>query len=343
MTIVTLGIDLGKTICSIAGMDQAGAVVLRKRVQRFRLMKFLAGLPPCVVAMEACGGAHHIARFCQDLGHEPRLMSPLYVRPYVKVHKNDDRDAEAIAEAATRPTMRFVTVKSAGQLDLQALHRARERLIHSRTRLINQARAFLMERNLRIGQGRYVFQRTIRLILAENHEDISPRVHDLIAEMVVELDEINSRVAAFDMEIKKLVQTDPAMKRLVEIPGVGPMIASALVAAIGDGQTFAKGRDLSAWLGLVPRQVSTGGKAKLIGISKRGNPYLRKLFIHGARTVLHLIKDRTTPLAQWIDKLKERRHSNVAVVAMANKLARIAWAVLTKNVRFDQAALLGFK
>lgn len=341
MTIATLGIDLGKTSCSIAGLDKTGKVILRRRVQRFRLLKFISGLSPCVVAMEACGGAHHVARFCQETGHDPRLMSPLYVRPYVKVHKNDDRDAEAIAEAATRPTMSFVTVKSAEQLDLQALHRARERLIHGRTRLINQARAFLMERNIRIGVGRHVFQRTIRQLLTESPDDISLRIHNLIADMIVELDEINRRVAAFDAEIKELAKRDPAMKRLSEIPGIGPMIASALVAAIGDGSAFTKGRDLSAWLGLVPRQVSTGGKAKLIGISKRGNPYLRKLFIHGARTVLHLIKDRTTPLARWVDQLMQRCHGNVAAVAMANKLARIAWAVLTKNERFNQAALLG--
>lgn len=314
---------------------------MRRRIQRFRLLNFLSGLPPCVVAMEACGGAHHVARSCQEFGHEPRLMSPLYVRPYVKVHKNDDRDAEAVAEAATRPTMRFVTVKSDGQLDLQALHRGRERLIHNRTRLINQARGFLMERGIRVGQGRHVFQRALCRILEESHMDISSRIQTLLTDMADELDDLNSRIAAFDCEIKALSQRDPAMKRLTEIPGVGPMIARALVAAIGDGEAFAKGRDLSAWLGLVPRQVTTGGKAKLIGISKRGNSYLRKLFIHGARAVLHLIKDRTTPLAHWIDQLKMRSHGNVAAVAMANKLVRIAWAVLTKNQRFNQAALLG--
>jgi transposase len=237
--------------------------------------------------------------------------------------------------------MSFVAVKTAKQLDLQALHRARERLIHSRTRLINQARALLMERDIRIGQGRYVFQRSLRAFLTGGSKEVSPRIHALIADMTTELEELNGRIAAFDSEIKKLAQKDPAMRRLTEIPGIGPMIASALVAAVGDGQAFAKGRDLSAWLGLVPRQVSTGGKARLIGISKRGNTYLRKLFIHGARTVLHLIKDRTTPLASWIDELKQRRHGNVAVVAMANKLARIAWAVLTKNESFRQAALLG--
>lgn len=341
MDIVTLGVDLGKNICSVAGLDGTGAVVMRRRVRRYRLPAFLAEIPPCVVAMEACGGAHHVARHCKNVGHETRLMSPLYVRPYVKLHKNDDRDAEAIAEAATRPTMSFVTVKTADQLDLQALHRARERLIQNRTRLINQARAFLMERGIHIAQGRHVFQRALRSFLDVGAEDVSPRIHALIADMATELEELNRRVAAFDAEIRKLAQGDPAMKRLSEIPGIGPMIASALVAAVGDGRSFARGRDLSAWLGLVPRQVSTGGKSKLIGISKHGNSYLRKLLIHGARTVLHLLKDRTSPLARWVDQLKERCHGNVAVVAMANKLARIAWAVLTKGERFRPAAMVG--
>ena len=339
MEIVTLGVDLGKNVCSVAGLDETGKVVLRRRVRRYRLLSFLSGLEPCTVAMEACGGAHPVARHCQVLGHEVRLMSPLYVQPYVKVHRTDDRDAEAIAEAATRPTMRFVSVKTAEQLDLQALHRAR--LIHSRTRLINQARAFLMERGVRIGQGRHVFQHALQQIVAEGEVDIGPRILALIRDMAAELGDLNKRIAAFDAEIKELARSGPDMKRLAEIPGVGPIIASALVAAVGDGKTFGRGRDLSAWLGLVPRQVSTGGKAKLIGISKRGNRYLRKLFIHGARTVLHLVKDRSTPLARWIDQLKPRRHGNVAVVAMASKLARIAWAAPTRKERYDQAALLG--
>lgn len=341
MDIAVLGIDLGKTVCSVAGLDESGAVVLRRRIQRFRLLGFLAGLPPCLVAMEACGGAHHVGRFCLRNGHEPRLMSPLYVRPYVKVHKNDDRDAEAIAEAATRPTMSFVSVKTAAQLDLQALHRARERLVHNRTRLINQARGFLMERDVRIGTGRHVFQRALAQLVAENDSGLSPSMIRVLSEMADELVAINDRVAVLDAEIKAHAHADADMSRLMEIPGVGPTIASALVAAIGDGSSFAKARDLSAWLGLVPRQITTGGKAKLIGISKHGNKYLRKLFIHGARTVLHLVKDRTSPLARWVDGLKDRAHVNVAGVAMANKLARIAWAVLTKGERYRSAALVG--
>lgn len=339
MEIAVLGIDLGKTVCSVAGVDGTGAVVMRKRVQRFRLLDFLAQLPPCVVANEACGAAHHVGRFCLQFGHEPRLMSPLYVRPYVKVHKNDDRDAEGIAEAVTRPTMSFVQIKSEEQLDLQALHRARERLVQDRTRLINQARGFLMERGIRPAQGRHVFQKFLTRLVEDHKDDLTPRIMALLADMAAELGTINEKVAALDREIKSVAGADQDMRRMMETPGVGPTIATALVAAVGNGKTFGKGRDLAAWLGLVPRQVTTGGKAKLIGISKHGNTYLRKLFIHGARTVLRLVKDRSTTLANWIDGLKVRMHVNVAAVAMANKLARIAWAVLTTGERYRSAAV----
>lgn len=339
MDIAVLGIDLGKTTCSVAGLDAHGTVVLRKRVQRHRLLDFLAQLAPCIVAMEACGGAHHVGHFCVEHGHEPRLMSPLYVRPYVKVHKTDDRDAEAIAEASTRPTMPFVTLKSLEQLDLQALHRARERLVQNRTRLVNQARGFLMERGIRIGTGRHVFQRELRRLLDDDAQCLMPGMVHMLSEMAVELDQVNDRIADLDAQVRTHARRDADMQRLMEIPGVGPTIATALVAAIGDGSSFNKARDLSAWLGLVPRQITTGGKARLIGISKHGNSYLRKLFIHGARTVLHLVRDRSTPLARWVDALKERAHANVAGVAMANKLARIAWAVLTKGERYRPQVL----
>ena len=341
MEIAVLGIDLGKTVCSVAGLDGSGAVVFRKRIQRFRLLDFLAKLPTCVVAMEACGGAHHIGRFCLEQGHEPRLMSPLYVRPYVKVHKNDDRDAEAIAEAATRPTMSFVGIKSEEQLDLQALHRLRERLVHNRTRLINQARGFLMERGIRIGSGRHVFQKALVKLADHAEGDLSGRMFEMFEGMAAELSALNEQVAGLDAEIKSVARKNEDMCRLMEIPGIGPTIATALVAAVGRGESFGKGRDLAAWLGLVPRQITTGGKAKLIGISKHGNGYIRKLFIHGARTVLHLVRDRSAPITKWVDGLKERAHVNVAAVAMANKLARIAWAVLTKGERYRASALAG--
>ncbi|WP_420337095.1 IS110 family transposase [Roseibium sp.] len=229
MDITVLGIDLGKSVCSLAGLDASGAVVFRKRLQRFRLLD-LAELPSCIVAMEACGGAHHIGRFCLEHGHEPRLMSPLYVRPYVKVHKNDDRDAEAIAEAATRPTMSFVAIKSEEQLDLQALRDARERLVSDRTRLINQGRGFLMERGTRVGTGRHVFQKGLTKLTTQGTVDLSPRIVLMLSDMASDLGEINRRVAAIDAEIKSLAKTDADMQRLMEIPSVGPTIASALVA-----------------------------------------------------------------------------------------------------------------
>ena len=268
-------------------------------------------------------------------------MSPLYVRPYVKVHKNDDRDAEAIAETATRPTMFFFSIKSEVQLDLQALHRVRERLVNNRTRLINQGRGFLMERGIRAGTGRHTFQKELARLMGEGSADLSARIVLMLWDMACELNAINHRVAAIDAEIKALAKADADMRRLMETPGVGPTIASALVAAVGTGSSFGRARDLAAWLGLVPRQISTGGKAKLIGISKHGNRYLRKLFIHGARTVLHLVRDRTSPITRWAGGLKQRAHVNVAAVAMANKLARIAWAVLTKGERYRPSTLIG--
>ena len=268
-------------------------------------------------------------------------MSPLYVRPYVKVHETDDRDEEAIAEAATRPTMSFVAIKSEELLDLRALHRGRERLVSGRTRLINQSRSFLMERGIRVGTGRHVFQKELARLTAEGNDDLSYRMLVLSADMVSEMDVINNRFAAIDAEIKALARTDADMQWLMAIPGVGPTIATALVAAIGTGSSFGKGRNLAAWLDLVLRQITTGGKAKLIGISKHGNRYLRKLFIHGARTVPHPVRDRTSPVTAWVGRLKERSHVNVAAVAMANKLARLAWAVLTKGERYRPNALNG--
>lgn len=294
MGVDVLGIELGKTVCSLAGLDETGAVAYRKRRQRHWLPDFVKGLEPCIVVMEACGGAHHIDRFCLQHGHEPRLMSPLYVRPYVKVHKNDDRDAEAIAEAATRPTMSCVAIKSEEQLDPQALHRARERLVTERTRPINQGRGLSMERGIRIGTGRHVFQKELVRLVATGTADLSHPILSMLSDMMAELVTINDRVEAIDTEIQALAEADADMQRLMEIPGVGPTIASVLVMAVGAGCSFAKERDLAAscckhaigvTLGLVPRQITAGGKAELIGISKHGNRYFRKSFIHGARTV----------------------------------------------------------
>jgi transposase len=300
---------------------------------------FTSTLPACVIAMEACCGAHHLGRLLASQGHIVRLMSPEYVRPYVKSHKNDDRDAEAIAEAATRPTMRFVELKSETQLDMQTLHRARDRLVGERTALINQLRAVLLERGRTVPQGRHKLEQyLVALPEPETDTSLTPRIRQLIEDMHAEWRELDRRIAAFDNEFATQARNDPAARRLATIPGIGVLNATALVAAIGNGQTFARGRDLAAWLGLVPRQVTTGGKPRLVGITKRGNKYLRKLLIHGARSVLPRLTNSGTPLGEWLRALMGRTHKNAAVVALANKLARIAWAVLRRDEDFKTAA-----
>jgi transposase len=331
MDIVTVGIDLGKNVCSMVGLDSAGRVVIRRRMKRDGVINFAKGLPSCVMAMEACCGAHHLGRVLAEQGHDVRLMSPEYVRPYVKAQKNDDRDAEAIAEAATRPTMRFVELKNQDQLDIQSLHRVRDRLVGERTALINQLRAILLERGLVAPQGRRKLQLRLNEWLAQQDLPVSPRIRQLIEDMQSEWAALDRRIEAFDREFSSQLRTNEAARRLATIPGIGVLNATALVAAVGDARTFARGRDLAAWLGLVPRQATTGGKPRLLGISKRGNRYLRKLLIHGARAVMPTLAKSATPLGAWLRSLLQRAHPNVAVVALANKLARIVWAVLNRG------------
>jgi transposase len=331
-----LGIDLGKNSCSVAGMDAAGGVVLRRRLTRDSLIRLLSKLPACVVAMEACCGAHHLGRVAVACGHKVRLMSPEYVRPYVKAQKNDDRDAEAIAEAATRPTMRFVPLKVEAQLDMQVLHRARERLVAERTALINQLRALLLERGIVLPQRRRALLAWIDTPAADGEPDpLSQRLRLLVTDMRAEWAELDRRIGAFDDEFANTARTDEARRRVATIPGIGPINATALVAAIGDARAFARARDLAAWLGLVPRQATTGGKPKLLGITKRGSRYLRKNLIHGARAVLPKLAATDTRLGQWLRALLTRTHKNAVVVALANKLARIVWAVLAHGDYYE--------
>ena len=299
------------------------------------MVALVSKMPACIVAMEACCGAHHLGRLFAAHGHDVRLMSPEYVRPYVKAQKNDDRDAEGIAEAATRPTMRFVEVKSEAQLDMQTLHRSRDRLVGERTALINQLRAILLERGLVVPQGkRKLEQYLIALMDEPDGRDLSPRIWVLVADMRTQWRELDRRIAAFDAEFVSWARENEDARRLASIPGVGVMISTALIAAIGRAESFTRGRDLAAWLGLVPRQSTTGGKPRLLGISKRGNKYLRKLLIHGARAALPHLAERDTPLGRWAKGLLGRAHQNIAVVALANKLARIAWAVLRRGESF---------
>lgn len=339
MQIAVLGIDLGKNSCSVVGLDSTGAVVKRRRMRPESIAAFAERLPSCLVAMEACCGAHHLGRLLLHQGHQVRLMSPEYVRPYVKSQKNDDRDAEAIAEAATRPTMRFVELKSEEQLDMQTVHRARDRLVGERTALINQLRAVLLERGITIPQGRRKLERHLALMMGEGGVGtLSPRMHALIEDMRAEWAELDRRITTFDDELAARARSDEAARRLATIPGIGVLNATALVAAIGSGAAFARGRDLAAWLGLVPRQITTGGRPRLVGITKRGNKYLRKLLIHGARAALPALASSATPLGSWLRALLGRIHKNAAVVALANKLARIAWGVLRHGKAFDAKA-----
>jgi transposase len=265
-------------------------------------------------------------------------MSPEYVRPYVKAQKNDELDAEAIAEAATRPTMRFVKLKSQAQSDVQALHRARERLVAERTALINHLRALLLERGIVVPQGRRKLEEELAVFADEEDSDaLSPRIRRLIEDLRSEWRALDERIAAFDAEFVGMARNDEATRRLMTIPGIGTINATALAAAVGDARTFRRGRDMAAWLGLVPRQMTTGGKPRLLGISKRGNRYLRKSLIHGARAVLPYLVERETPLGRWARGLLVRAHKNIVVVALANKLARIAWAVLAHGCTYEAA------
>lgn len=338
MQISILGIDIGKNSCSVVGVDECGAVVVRRTMRRETLIEFVEKLPTCVIAMEACCGAHHLGRLFTARGHEIRLMSPEYVRPYVKAQKNDDRDAEGIAEAASRPTMRFVELKSQEQLDVQTLHRVRSRLVAERTTLINQMRAILLERGLFFAAGRCKFERAVDTLLEERVSGLSERVHRLVAELRDEWKVLDTKIAALNAEFLSLVRDNLAVLRLTTIPGIGVLNATALIAAIGNANGFDRARDFGAWLGIVPRQFTTGGKPRLLGITKRGNVYLRTLLVHGARATMPTLSRSDTPLGQWLRGLLSRgMHRNVVIAALANKLARIAWAVLRKDCPFERA------
>ena len=336
MKIAVLGIDLGKNVCSLVGLDENGAVVMRRRVRRDLLVAHVGKLPPCIAGMEACCGAHHLGRLFAARGYDVRLMPPEYVRPYIKAQKNDDRDAEGIAEAATRPAMRFVEIKTEAQLDMQTLHRSRDRLVGERTALINQLRAVLLERGIVVPQGKRKLEHYVIDLMQEPEErTLSARMRMLVADMRAQWQELDRRIAAFEAEFVSYARESTEARCLMSIPGVGVITATALIAAIGKAETFKHGRDLAAWLGLVPRQSTTGGKPRLMGISKRGNTYLRKLLIHGARAALPHAAERDTPLGRWAKDLLARVHPNVAVVALANKLARISWAVLRTGQQFN--------
>lgn len=329
MQLHTIGIDLGKTVFHLVGLDQRGEVVVRKKFSRSQLLRFTSNVRVELVGMEACAGAHFLGRALREQGHEVRLIPAQYVKPYVKTNKSDFIDAEAIAEAVGRPTMRFVPIKTDDQMDLQSLHRVRQRWMVRRTAVVNQIRGLLLERGITIRKGRSHLEAALPTILENAELNLSAALRSLLAQLKVELDQLTLRLEETDTLIQQISQDNDACQRLDAIPGIGPLAATALIAAIGNGAAFRKGREFAAWVGLVPREHSTGGKQKLLGISKRGNVYLRTLFVHGARAVLQFQHKQSPGLKAWLAQLTSRVHFNVAVVALANKLARMAWAVLT--------------
>ena len=339
MHIASIGIDLGKTTFHLVALDDHSNIVIRKKVSRRQLLAYTANLPTSLVGMEACSGAHFIGAALRDQGHDVRLIPAQFVKPFLKSNKNDFLDAEAIAEAVARKNMRFVPIKTDDQLDLQALHRVRDRLVHRRTAVINQIRGFLLERGITFAKGPANLRRQMPSILEDAGQNLTGRMRNLLTHLWQEWKSLNSDVEGVSQEIDGIADQDAACQRLRRIPGVGPLVATATVAAIGNGAAFRKGREFAAWLGLIPRQHSTGGKARLLGISKRGNIYLRRMFIHGARAMLLRVKYDTGRLGQWARQLELRVPRNKAVVAVANKLARIAWAVLATGNEYRNLAV----
>ena len=333
--ITRVGIDLGKRVLHVTAVDASGRIVHRKRFGRVGLRSYLAKLPvPCEVALEACGSAHYWGRYAHALGHTARLMSPQFVLPYVKSNKNDANNADAIVEAAGRPSMRFVGVKPVASQHLQQLHRVRSLAVKDRTAHGNQIQGFLLEYGIALPKGLSAMPMRLNEVLEDGSNELPGEGRALVCDLAEELTRLDERVKAFDAQIEAISRQTPACKRLQQIPGVGPMTATALVAAVGDASHFRNGRELSAWLGLVPRQRSTGGKPVLLGISKRGDKYLRQLLIHGARSVLRCAGKHSDRRRKWAVEVEQRRGRNVAGVALANKNARTAWALLAKDTDF---------
>ena len=337
MQINTVGIDLAKNVFQVHGCDANGKAVVRKQLARRQLLSFVAQLPRCTVAMEACASAHYWAREIEKLGHQVRLITPRFVKPYVKANKNDASDAEAICEAASRPSMRFVAIKSAAQQDVQAVHRVRQQLVKARTSLANQVRGLLAEYGIVLGRGFAHLRRGLPVILEDQDNGLSGVMRELLAEIGERLRFIDDRLRQYDLTIQRLFRQDERCQRVAAVEGVGPVTATALVAAVGNATEFRSGRELAAYLGLVSRHRASGGRTVLLGISKRGDRYLRTLLIHGARAALYRIERRRGARAIWAARLKLRRGANVAAVALANKNARVLWALLSRGQSYQPA------
>jgi transposase len=330
-----VGIDLGKNWFHLIGINERGGIVLRKKLSRSQLLEFISTHTRCIFAMESCPGSQYWGRQCAEAGHTVQIIPAQFVKPYLKSNKNDFNDAHAIAEAASRDTMRCVPLKTPQQLELQAIHRVRQRFITERTAVVNQMRALLLENGIAVPVGRAIFARRLPELLEDAENGLSTRLRAL-------LDRLRSRWRALDIEIDEMTAllnehaNQSELCRLVRsVPGIGPIVSTALIAAVGNSQAFGRGRDMAAWLGLVPKQYSTGGKANLGGISKRGNSYLRQLLIQGAHALYtHMKRDRSA-LGRWLHELEARSHRHVAVVALANKIVRICWKVLSSGQNYQ--------
>ena len=336
VSVRTIGIDTGKNTFHLIGLDQQGTIVLREKLARGRIGRRLANASPCLIGIEAGMATHYVARELLALGHDVRQVPPAYAKPFRQGHKNDFRDAYAIAEAVLRPSTRCVPVKTDDQLDLQALHRVRSRLVGQRTAVINQIRSFLLERGIAVRQGPRFLRQQLPEILAKRIDVLSPRMIGIIEDLGGDWRRLDERIERVTEEIEQLAHGSESCRQLMTVPGIGPLIASAMVAAIANGAAFAKGRDFAAWLGLVPKQMSTGDRTILGHISKRGNRYLRTLFMQGARVILLRPANWARhSFGPWLTAAAKRLHHNVLATALANKLARIAWTVLAQRRNYE--------
>ncbi len=337
MNVTTVGLDLAKNVFHIVGLNAQGQEKMKKRLSRGQVLKYFANTPSCLIGMEACAGAHYFARELTQLGHEAKLIPPQYVKAYVRGQKNDTNDARAIAEAVRAPQMRFVAAKTVAQQDLQALARLREGTLRARTALANRLRGLLGEYGIVMAQGVNTLRRAVPDLLEDASNGLSERFRRLLAQGREQLTELDAHIEVLTTELKAAAQEDDRARRLQTIPGFGPIVASVFTGAVGDGSQYRRGREASAAVGLTPRQHSTGGKSRLLGISKRGDRYLRCLLVHGARSVVIAAKRKDDPLSRWINRLRETRGINKATVALANKLTRIGWAVLRNNAVYQPA------
>lgn len=336
--LAVVGVDIGKDVFHLVGFDRSGQVVLRRKIKRFALQETFDALPRCIVGMEACLSAHFVSRGLRKLGFEPRIIPAIYVKPFNKGQKNDYNDAEAIAEAALRPNLRAVPEKDQDQLDLQALHRVRSRLVSRRTATINQIRAFLIEQGITVRSGLRALNNSFEAILDQRQEEISPRMRRVLIGLRDDWRGLDERIDRISDEIKEISRSEENCMRIMSIPGVGPMISTAMVAAIGKGEAFDRGRDFAAWVGLVPQQFSTGGRTILGRITKRGSRYLRMLLVQAARIIMmrpHLWPNFS--FGNWLTAAVTRMPGNKAAIALANKLARTAWSILRHGTSFDAA------